>query len=78
MKNNKGQALVEFIIILPVIILLIMCIVDFGNIISNKYKLENDLDTVVKLYENNDDISKYIEERNEFIVYWLPVLENNE
>jgi len=41
MKNNKGQALVEFIIILPIFLLLIISIIDFGNIISKKYSLEN-------------------------------------
>lgn len=69
MRNNKGQALVEFVIILPVIILIIMCIVDFGNIISNKYALENDLDMVVKLYQNNDDVNSYIESKKETIDY---------
>ena len=38
MKNNKGQALVEFIIVLPILLLIIISIVDFGNIISKKYK----------------------------------------
>ena len=35
-KNEKGQALVEFIIILPVFLLLVFCVVDFGRIISLK------------------------------------------
>ena len=69
MKSNRGQALVEFVIILPVIILIIMAIVDFGNIISNKYALENDLDTVVDLYKNNDNVDDYIKDRNENIEY---------
>lgn len=50
---NKGQALVEFIIILPVALLLVLGIIDFGNIIYKKYTLENDLDTVVDLYQND-------------------------
>lgn len=69
MKNNRGQALVEFVIILPVIILIIMAIVDFGNIISNKYALENDLDTVVDLYNNNDNIDDYVQKKGEIIEY---------
>ena len=32
MKNSKGQALVEFIIVLPILLLIIMAIIDFGNI----------------------------------------------
>lgn len=50
---NKGQALVEFIIILPVALLLVLGVIDFGNIIYKKYTLENDLDTVVDLYQND-------------------------
>ena len=37
MKKNKGQALVEFIIIIPVLLLLLMGMIDFGNIIHKKY-----------------------------------------
>ena len=51
MKMNKGQALVEFIIILPVALLLVLGVIDFGNIIYKKYTLENDLNTVVDLYQ---------------------------
>lgn len=39
--NNKGQALVEFILILPVFIMILFVIVDFGMIISTKSSLEN-------------------------------------
>ena len=62
MKNNKGQALVEFIIVMPILLLLIISIVDFGNIIVNKYKLENNIDIIVDMYENGDknSINNYI------------------
>ena len=39
--NKKGQALVEFIVILPVIIFIVMMIVDFMTIFSYKNKLES-------------------------------------
>lgn len=62
MRNNKGQALVEFIIVLPIFLLLIISVIDFGNIISKKYSLENDLDTVVDMYKGNDytSINTYV------------------
>lgn len=61
MKNNKGQALVEFIIILPVFILILLAIIDFGNIISKKYALENSLDTVSDMYlSNSNNINSYL------------------
>ena len=62
MKNNKGQALIEFILILPVFLLLIISVIDFGNIISKKCSLENDLDVIADMYKNDkqSDISNYI------------------
>lgn len=71
MKNNKGQALVEFIIILPIFLLLIISVIDFGNIISKKYSLENDLDTVTDMYKTEDysKINDYIENKNIDINY---------
>lgn len=40
-KNQKGQALVEFAIILPVLLLLIMGIVQFGMLLGSYLTLEN-------------------------------------
>ena len=51
--NRKGQALVEFVLILPVFIMILFVIYDFGNIFSNKNKLENISADVVELYKNN-------------------------
>ena len=65
MKDNKGQALVEFIIILPIFLLLIISVIDFGNIISKKYSLENDIDTIYDLYKNEEyqNIDEYAKEK---------------
>lgn len=59
--NKKGQALIEFIIIMPVIIYIIMIIVDFMVIFSNKNKLESNMNEIVTLYKENeiDMISSY-------------------
>ena len=35
--NKKGQALVEFILILPVLLLILMAMIDIGNIFLKKY-----------------------------------------
>lgn len=71
MKNNKGQALVEFIIILPIVLLLIISIIDFGNIFYKRYALENDLDTVVDMYKSSDlsGINSYINDKDIEIKY---------
>lgn len=64
--NNKGQALVEFIIILPVLMLIVLGMVDFGNIIYKKYSLEEDLDVLVSLYQDDktDEMNDYALKNN--------------
>ena len=51
--KNRGQALVEFVIVLPILMLLILGAIDFGTILYKKYMLENDLDYVVELARQN-------------------------
>ena len=62
MKNSRGQTLVEFIIVLPVLLLIIMAIVDLGNIFVKKYSMENHIDDVYELYidDKNDSINDYV------------------
>lgn len=58
--KEKGQALVEFILILPVFIFLLCGAFDLGNIYVKKYSLENELDTVRTLYkEHPEEITSY-------------------
>ena len=53
--KKQGQALIEFIIILPIIIVFLLAIVDFGIIFTKKNTLENTLDEVVELKKNNQE-----------------------
>lgn len=70
MMNNKGQALVEFVIIMPIFIFIALAIFDLGNIISKKYALENDLDTVSLMYENNsNDLESFVNSKNIKVKY---------
>lgn len=81
MRNKKGQALVEFVIILPVMLLLIFSIIDFGIVIYEKNNLENVISDAVTLYENgkmpdeikntikqDDDLDISIENKDDCIV----------
>ena len=58
MINNKGQALVEFVLILPVFIFLLFAIYDFGMIFNTKNTLERQVESCMIeamrefLYEN--------------------------
>jgi Flp pilus assembly protein TadG len=40
-KNRKGQAMVEFVLILPVFLLLLLGMVDLSRVISANFVLEN-------------------------------------
>lgn len=55
--NRKGQALVEFVLILPVFILILFTVVDFGNILYSKISMENDSTDIVMMLKNGNDIS---------------------
>ena len=55
--NRKGQALVEFVLILPVFLLILFAIVDFGNVLNSKNQLESTSTDVVRLVLNGEDIN---------------------
>jgi Flp pilus assembly protein TadG len=56
--NRKGQALVEFVLILPVFIFLLFAVYDFGMIFNTKNKLENDSTDIALLYKNGTSIDE--------------------
>jgi len=54
--NRKGQALVEFVLILPIFLLILFSVVDFGMIFSKKNELENISVDIISMIKNNDNI----------------------
>lgn len=56
--NRKGQALIEFVLILPIFILILFAIIDFGLIMSKKNELENMSVDVVALIKNGKNIDE--------------------
>ena len=54
--NNKGQALVEFVLVLPIILMILFAIVDMGMIFTNKARLENDSYEIVEMVKNDTSI----------------------
>ena len=54
--NNKGQALVEFVLILPVFIFILFAVYDIGMIFNKKNSLENDSSDIIELYNNGKEI----------------------
>ena len=56
--NNKGQALIEFVLILPVFLFILFAVIDFGMIYSSKSRLENDSSDIIDLYKNGTSIDE--------------------
>ena len=56
--NSKGQALIEFILILPLFIFLIFAVIDFGTITNSKNKLEAASIDIVTLFRNGSTIDE--------------------
>ena len=52
MKNKKGQSLVEFVIILPIFVFMVLTVIDIGKIIFFRNELENEMSDVIDLYRN--------------------------
>lgn len=74
--KNKGQALVEFILIIPIILFLVIGTIEMGNLVLQKYRLENDLDIISNFYSANklEKIDTYTKEKNILVNYEI---ENN-
>lgn len=69
-QKNKGQALVEFVIILPIFIFMIFVVIDIGKILTAKTMLESELDDVILEYQNvknAEDTLKNLELNNQNI-----------
>ena len=69
--NKKGQALVEFVILMPIFIFIAIAIFDVGNIIINKYELENDINVIADFYDENkeNEIMAYVKKIDAKIKY---------
>ncbi len=67
--KEKGQALIEFILILPIILLVFVALIDIGNIFLQKYSLNDSLEVVTDLYQNDKtkELKAYI--ANENLIY---------
>ncbi len=59
--NNKGQTLVLFLFIMPLVFLILMAVYQFGNAELEKKKIENSLKEVVQYgmdYQEEEDIEE--------------------
>ena len=56
--NRKGQALVEFVLILPIFVLMLFSIYDIGMIVYNKNTLESVSNDVILMINNDNNINE--------------------
>ena len=56
--NKKGQALIEFVLILPVFLFILFAVIDFGIIFSSKSNLENNSADIINLFKNGTSIEE--------------------
>ena len=73
--NHKGQALVEFVLILPILIMIIFVAVDFGIIFNEKNHLENDSLDIINMYNKGTTIEEI---KNIYQNYTLSVEEKED
>lgn len=59
--NKKGQALVEFIIILPIFIFMVLAVIDIGKMLYSKNQMQNSLNEIIVMYK---DGKQYTEMKN--------------
>ena len=72
--NRKGQALVEFVLILPVFVFLLFAVYDFGMIFNTRNKLENDSTDITLLYKNGKTIDEI---RNMYPSIYIDITREN-
>ena len=55
--NRKGQALVEFVLILPVFLMILFTIIDFGILLYSKNELQNQSTDIIRMIQNKEELS---------------------
>lgn len=82
--NRKGQALVEFVLILPVFLFLLFSIYDFGMMFTTKNKLESDSSDIILAFKSNKNIEDIKDKYSDYVInmghdqeyYYFKVEEN--
>ncbi len=67
--NQKGQALIEFILLLPIFIFMLFAVIDLGKILYIKNNLEGKMEEVVSAVESKslEEVKKDLQLEKDFI-----------
>jgi Flp pilus assembly protein TadG len=79
--NKKGQALIEFVILMPIFILIFFGIVDFGRIYYTKIELQSKMNDVVDMINKEksySDIKRIINKDSDNNINVFMIDDNNE
>ena len=52
--NKRGQALIEFVLLLPIFIFLLLGIIDIGKVILTKTEIESELSEVLDMHRHHE------------------------
>lgn len=71
MKDKKGQSLIEFVAILPIVIIILIYIIEFGSLLLKKYELESQMDVITNFYKDEkiEELNNYVRNNNLNINY---------
>lgn len=70
-QNNKGQALVEFVLILPIILMILFIIIDFAHVHYERNHLEsvlNDVIYMIKDDKSTNEIKSTLDTNVDYVV----------
>lgn len=56
--DRKGQALVEFVLILPVFLMILFAIIDFGVLAYSQNRLQNESTDIIRFIQNGDTLEE--------------------
>ena len=74
--NKRGQALIEFVLVLPILLLIVFAFLDFGRIILCRNHLEGIMGDVVSIYRDNGDINNFLHKDTDYKITYK--VENSE
>lgn len=66
--NNKGQALVEFVLILPIFLILLFLVIDFGTIFNAKSQLESTSSEIVDAFYSGLSENEIKEKYKDYVI----------
>lgn len=62
--KNRGQALIEFVLLLPIFVFLLLAVIDFGRIVITRNHLENKASDMLTIIQDKKTYDEMVEALN--------------